>query len=405
MRLHHSEVGLKTESTVRRAYSREIVLRCIEPQETRRYEACPSACGPLRGTMSSKSKSSAPNWKDNKERWLREQREIASRVIVLEDDELTASSSPRFARIPLDPPGRYWGGVDVSFPPDEDEPAIAVYVVLDVSTMKVVYQDSELFFLDVPYIPSFLAFREIDPLQRLVEKQLSNNPGITPSAILVDGNGVLHPRGAGIACFLGVRTGIPTIGIGKTLFCEGGLTKRIVLDGIEESLAAVVGMHLPTVESSTENKECLLVDSVAVGAAVKSKTSKVGPEKSTRDRGDLVKGIAPCQGLAVPLLAKTTRMVRHGIEPQNIVIACALVGHGGGKNDSGTKNPIFVSVGHKVSLHQAVKITAYLSRYRIPEPVRQADLRGRRIMRKETAKRKRITNKPSSRPLPAPKKN
>ena len=48
----------------------------------------------------------------------------------------------------------------------------------------------------------------------LIEKQVKEKPQFTPRAILVDGNGIFHPRKAGIACFVGVRTGIPTIGIG-----------------------------------------------------------------------------------------------------------------------------------------------------------------------------------------------
>ena len=44
-----------------------------------------------------------------------------------------------------------------------------------------------------------------------------------------------------------------------------------------------------------------------------------------------------------------------------------------------SKNPIFVSIGHRVSLDTALKIVKMsISKFRIPEPIRQADLRGRR---------------------------
>ena len=44
-----------------------------------------------------------------------------------------------------------------------------------------------------------------------------------------------------------------------------------------------------------------------------------------------------------------------------------------------SKNPIFISIGHRVSLETAIKIVKMtITKYRIPEPIRQADLRGRR---------------------------
>ncbi|MEF8848055.1 MAG: endonuclease V [Candidatus Thermoplasmatota archaeon] len=38
------------------------------------------------------------------------------------------------------------------------------------------------------------------------------------------------------------------------------------------------------------------------------------------------------------------------------------------------KNPVYVSVGHKVNLDQSIKITKKFSKFRIPEPVRQAHI-------------------------------
>lgn len=46
--------------------------------------------------------------------------------------------------------------------------------------------------------------------------------------VFVDGNGRLHPRGAGLACHLGVVTGLRTVGLGKTFLQVDGLTKVAV---------------------------------------------------------------------------------------------------------------------------------------------------------------------------------
>ena len=45
-------------------------------------------------------------------------------------------------------------------------------------------------------------------------------------------------------------------------------------------------------------------------------------------------------------------------------------------------NPIYISVGHRVSLDTSIKITKLcITKFRIPEPIRQADLRGREKVR------------------------
>lgn len=48
---------------------------------------------------------------------------------------------------------------------------------------------------------------------------------------MVDGNGVLHQNGCGLASHLGVLLDIPTIGVGKTTFYVDGLKKQEIQEG------------------------------------------------------------------------------------------------------------------------------------------------------------------------------
>jgi deoxyribonuclease V len=62
-----------------------------------------------------------------------------------------------------------------------------------------------------PYIPGLLAFRE-GPAIIGTLKQLKQKPDI----LMVDGQGIAHPRRCGIASHVGVILDIPTIGVAKT---------------------------------------------------------------------------------------------------------------------------------------------------------------------------------------------
>ncbi|KAF4368628.1 hypothetical protein G4B88_020024 [Cannabis sativa] len=44
--------------------------------------------------------------------------------------------------------------------------------------------------------------------------------------------------------------------------------------------------------------------------------------------------------------------------------------------------PIFISIGHRISLEAAIKIVKMTCKYRVPEPIRQADIRSRDYLRK-----------------------
>ena len=62
-----------------------------------------------------------------------------------------------------------------------------------------------------PYIPGLLSFREL-PAVLVALEQMHQRPDL----VLVDGQGLAHPRRFGIACHLGVLTDLVCIGVGKS---------------------------------------------------------------------------------------------------------------------------------------------------------------------------------------------
>eukprot|EP00591_Stephanopyxis_turris_P001297 CAMPEP_0195527342 /NCGR_PEP_ID=MMETSP0794_2-20130614/28960_1 /TAXON_ID=515487 /ORGANISM="Stephanopyxis turris, Strain CCMP 815" /LENGTH=307 /DNA_ID=CAMNT_0040658233 /DNA_START=12 /DNA_END=932 /DNA_ORIENTATION=+ len=228
--------------------------------------------------------------------WREEQFDVASRVVVIPDDDDDGhddrkpqehnSNDNKYKLLPQkrrqDQPSLLYGGVDVSFPETEGDPAVAVYVVMNGNTEETVYEDCELFELNITYVSSYLSFREIDPLERLIKKQMKERPDVTPEAILVDGNGILHKRSAGIACFVGVRTGIKTIGVGKTMYHHDGLTKDIVKHGMEQRVKRLLSFLSSL--SSEGDEIGLIVDCDCIDGGMDQK-QKEGEDNEDKPTG------------------------------------------------------------------------------------------------------------------------
>jgi deoxyribonuclease V len=125
------------------------------------------------------------------------QAEMAARIVA--QDDLPAS--------PL-----RLGAADVSNTRFDPQRRVhAALVVLD-TAFAVVAQATESRVADFPYVPGYLGFREVPAL---VAAWARLHP--KPDLLLVDGQGLAHPRRLGLACHLGLVLDVPTIGVAKSL--------------------------------------------------------------------------------------------------------------------------------------------------------------------------------------------
>lgn len=112
-------------------------------------------------------------------------------------------------------PVRYIAGVDIGF---EEGGAVtrAAVVVLqwlpeEAPYLPVVEQVVHREPTRMPYIPGLLSFREIPAVLGAFAKLKTQ-----PQLVMVDGQGIAHPRRLGVAAHLGLWLDLPTIGIAKS---------------------------------------------------------------------------------------------------------------------------------------------------------------------------------------------
>jgi deoxyribonuclease V len=101
-------------------------------------------------------------------------------------------------------------GLDVAYHEDGERLAAAV-VVLDAASHAVVDSAVVLGRPAFGYVPGLFAFRELPALLAALERLT-----VRPDVLVCDGHGLAHPRRFGLACHLGVLTGLPSFGVGKT---------------------------------------------------------------------------------------------------------------------------------------------------------------------------------------------
>ncbi|MBA0864419.1 hypothetical protein Goshw_002735 [Gossypium schwendimanii] len=276
-------------------------------------------------------------------KWAEIQDTLKKRVITVDDFPWRLASQSESE--PQQQQLKYVGGVDVSFSKEEPSMACGSLVVLDLlHDLRLVYQEYTCLSLDIPYVPGFLAFREAPILLHLLAKMKKDASPFYPQVLMVDGNGLLHPRGKsvfysikcpyqlspslyfevfpwpgfGLASHLGVIANIPTIGVGKNLHHVDGLTQS----GVRKLLEA------------EENK------------------AKGGVRKLLEAEENKAKGIITLRGNS------------------GFIWGAAM------RSEQGSLKPVFVSVGHRVSLETAIEIVNMTCKFRVPEPIRQISTGG-----------------------------
>jgi deoxyribonuclease V len=136
-------------------------------------------------------------WALKPARAIRLQRELAGRI--------------RHEPLPSD--SRWIAGADMAFSADGQR-CVAGVVLWDRLAGQVVETQTAVRRVRFPYIPGLLSFREA-PAVLAALRRLKQPPHV----LILDGHGEAHPRRMGLACHVGLLSGIPTVGCAKSRLC------------------------------------------------------------------------------------------------------------------------------------------------------------------------------------------
>ena len=152
--------------------------------------------------------------------WELEQKDMLSKISLI--------NSPTLSNI------KYIGGADISWDKNNTD-AVACLVVHEYPSLKLVVQLTIKCKVHIPYKAGFLAFREVPIYLKLVDILHESYSEYVPQVMLIDGNGVWHPRGCGSATHFSILSGIPAIGVSKNVLFVDSVGKDDVQELLEYS--------------------------------------------------------------------------------------------------------------------------------------------------------------------------
>jgi deoxyribonuclease V len=182
-------------------------------------------------------------------------------------------------------------GIDISAP-DAQGVARGAVVALRYPELSIVEVEIAQGKVTMPYIPGLLSFRE-SPLILAACEKLYNVPDI----ILIDGQGIAHPRRVGLASHVGLFLDLPTIGCAKSILC---------------------GQHRPVGEEAGSHAE-LLDNGELIGAALRTKSGVRPIYVSVGHKIDLASAlqwvINCCRGYRLPEPTRLAHLAAGGMLP------------------------------------------------------------------------------------------
>ncbi len=184
---------------------------------------------------------------------------------------------------------RFVAGIDISSP-DAQGVARGAVVVLSYPELSIVEIEIAQGKITMPYIPGLLSFRE-SPLILDACERLSNIPDL----VLIDGQGIAHPRRLGLASHVGLFLDVSTIGCAKSILC---------------------GQHQPPAEEAGSHTE-LLDNGELIGAALRTKSGVKPIYVSVGHRIDLASAlqwvINCCRGYRLPEPTRLAHLAAGGM--------------------------------------------------------------------------------------------